>query len=270
MSIAMRMKPLVIALMTLGTVPAATAAVVDFLPSTGNSSLFFFAYDTAGQSYLKGLSIRMNDLVANPSLSQSFNLAGLFTQFSTSTTDPVWGVAAADILSSGSFKEFRILTTSATSFTSASFPTSNSGTKNAAGASSSSGAAGYLNSADDGARVPGVAIQTTLTSDPAYAGQSGWGSTFGSNLGTSSTVAMVTAAAGSTDNLAAMWLLDTGLSTSGIAKPTKTLLGQFKLTVTAASSTLTLNNPTPIPVPAAVWMLGSALVALTGVARRRT
>lgn len=266
MSIAMRMKPLVIALMTFSTVPAATAAVVDFMPSTGNSSLFFFAYDTAGNSYLKGLTIRMDDLVANPSLSQSFTLAGLFTQFSTSTTDPVWGVAAADTLSSGSFKEFRILTTSATSFTSASFPTTNSGTKNAAG----TGAAGYLNSADDGARVPGVAIQTTLTSDPAYAGQSGWGSTFGAQLGTSSTVAMVTAAAGSTDNLAAMWLLDTGLSTSGIAKPTKTLLGQFKLTVTAASSTLTLNNPTPIPVPAAVWMLGSALVALTGVARRRT
>ena len=266
MSIAMRMKPLVIALMTLSTVPAATAAVVDFMPSTGKSSLFFFAYDTAGKSYLKGLTIRMNDLVANPSLSQSFTLAGLFTQFSTSTTDPVWGVAAADTLSSGSFKEFRILTTSATSFTSTSFPTTNSGTKNAAGI----GAVGYLNAADDGARVPGVAVQTTATSDPAYAGQGGWGSTFGSNLGASSTVAMVTALATPTDNLAAMWLLDTGLSTSGIAKPTKTLLGQFKLTVTAASSTLTLNNPTPIPVPAAVWMLGSALVALTGMARRRT
>jgi hypothetical protein len=266
MSIALRMKPLVIALMTLGTVPAATAAVVDFMPSTGNSSLFFFAYDTAGRSYLKGLSIRMDDLVANPSLSQSFTLPGLFTQFQGSTTDPVWGVAAADTLSSGSFKEYRILTTSATSFTRASFPTTNSGTKNAAG----NGATGYLNAADDGARVPGVAILTTLTNDPAYAGQSGWNSTFGATLGASSTVAMVTAAAGPTDNLAAMWLLNTGTSTSGIGKPTITLLGQFKLTVTAASSTLTLNNPTPIPVPAAVWMLGSALVALTGVARRRT
>jgi hypothetical protein len=82
---------------------------------------------------------------------------------------------------------------------------------------------------------------------------------------------MVTAAATPTDNLAAMWLLDTGLATSGgVGKPTKTLLGQFKLTVTSVSSTLTLNNPTPIPVPAAVWMLGSALVGLTGVARRRT
>lgn len=266
MSIALRMKPLCIALMTLSTVPAATAAVVDFMPSTGNGSLFFFAYDTAGNSYLKGLTIRMDDLVANPSLSQSFTLAGLFTQFQSSTTDPVWGVAAADTLSSGLFKDYRILTTSATSFTSASFPTTNSGTKNAAG----NGASGYLNSADDGARVPGDAILTTLTSDPAYAGQSGWASSFGLNLGTSSTVAMVTAAATPTDNLAAMWLLDTGLATSGIGKPTKTLLGQFKLTVTAVSSTLTLNNPTPIPVPAAVWMLGSALVALTRVARRRT
>ncbi len=265
MSIAMRMKPLVIALMTLTTVPAATAAVVDFMPSTGNSSLFFFAYDTAGKSYLKGLTIRMDDLVANPSLSQSFTLAGLFTQFSTSTTDPVWGVAAADTLGSGTFAGFRILTTSATSFTSASFTSTNSGVKIAAGNGTN-----YLNAADDGARVPGVAIQTTLTSDPAYAGQSGWGSTFGIPGGVSSTVAMVTAAAGSTDNRAAMWLLNTGTSNLGVGQPTKTLLGQFKLTVTAASSTLTLNNPTPIPVPAAVWMLGSALVALTGMARRRT
>lgn len=55
-----------------------------------------------------------------------------------------------------------------------------------------------------------------------------------------------------------------GLDAAGNTR-TPVTLGSFTL----SGTTLTYNNAPEVPVPAAVWLLGSALVGLGGVARRR-
>jgi hypothetical protein len=248
-----RLSLMVLALTTLGASYQANAAIVTAAPSTGSSSFLFFAYDGAGKSYLQGLNLTLDGMLAAPTTMQSFSLAGLSAQFASSITDPVWGVVAADTVSPGTFRGYRIITSADTAFTAASFPTTNSGTKNSALA-----LANFLNTADDGTAVAGVTIQTSSTSDQQYAGQSSWSFNWGNN-GPANTSALTNGA-----QLAA-WLLDTGTSTSGVAKPAKTQLSNWQLDL---GSNQLVYAPSAVPVPAAIWMLGSALVALTGIRRR--
>lgn len=253
MTIYPKLSLMVIALTTLGASYQANAAIVTAAPSTGSSSFLFFAYDSAGQSYLKGLTLTLDGMLAAPTTTQSFSLAGLSAQFASSITDPVWGVVAADTVSPGTFKGYRVITSADTSLTATSFPTTNSGTKNSALALGN-----FLNTADDGTAVAGVTIQTSSTSDQQYAGQSSWSFNWGNN-GPTNTSALTNGA-----QLAA-WLLDTGAATSGVAKPAKTQLSNWQLDL---GSNQLVYAPSAVPVPAAVWMLGSALVALTGIRRR--
>lgn len=253
MTIYPKLSLMVLALTTLGASYQVNAAIVTAAPSTGSSSFLFFAYDGAGKSYLKGLTLTLDGMLAAPTTTQSFSLAGLSAQFASSITDPVWGVVAADTVSPGTFRGYRIITSADTNFTAASFPTTNSGTKNSALALGN-----FLNTADDGTAVAGVTIQTSSTSDQQYAGQSSWSFNWGNN-GPANTSALTNGA-----QLAA-WLLDTGTSTSGVAKPTKTQLSNWQLDL---GSNQLVYAPSAVPVPAAIWMLGSALVALTGIRRR--
>ncbi len=253
MTIYPRLSLMVLALTTLGASYQANAAIVTAAPSTGSSSFLFFAYDGAGQSYLKGLTLTLDGMLAAPTTTQSFSLAGLSAQFASSITDPVWGVVAADTVSPATFKGYRIITSADTTWTAASFPTTNSGTKNSAVA-----LANFLNTADDGTAVAGVTIQTSSTSDQQYAGQGSWAYNWGNN-GPSDISALTNGA-----QLAA-WLLDTGVATSGVAKPTKTQLSNWQLDL---GSNQLVYAPAAVPVPAAIWMMGSALVALTGIRRR--
>jgi hypothetical protein len=245
-----RLSLLALALTTLGASYQANAAIVAAAPSTGSSSFLFFAYDSAGKSFLKGLTLTLDGMLAAPTTTQSFSLAGLSAQFASSTTDPVWGVVASDSVSPGGFKGYRIIT-----WTASTFPTTNSGTKNSALALGN-----FLNTADDGTAVAGVTIQTSLTSDQQWAGQSSWASNWGNN-GPANTSALTNGA-----QLAA-WLLDTGTvgTPTGIQKPAKTQLSNWQLDL---GSNQLVYAPSAVPVPAAIWMLGSALVALTGIRRR--
>ena len=255
MTIYPKLSLMVLAITTLGASYQANAAIVTAAPSTGSSSFLFFAYDGAGQSYLKGLTLTLDGLLAAPTTTQSFSLAGLSAQFATSITNPVWGVVASDSVSPGGFKGYRIITSADTTWTASTFPTTNSGTKNSAVALGN-----FLNTADDGTAVAGVTIQSTSTSDQQYAGQGSWAFNWGNN-GPSDTSALTNGA-----QLAA-WLLDTGTvgTPTGIGKPTKTLLSNWQLDL---GSNQLVYAPSAVPVPAAIWMLGSALVALTGIRRR--
>ncbi len=253
MTIYPRLRLMTLALTTLGASYQANAAIVTAAPSTGSSSFLFFAYDGAGQSYLQGLTLTLDGMLAAPTTRQSFSLAGLSAQFASSITDPVWGVIAADTVSPGTFKGYRIITSANTTWTAASFSTTNSGTKNSALA-----LANFLNTADDGTAVAGVTLKTSLTTDQQYAGQSAWSFNWGNN-GPANTSTLTDGA-----QLAA-WLLDTATATSGVAKPVKTQLSNWQLDL---SSNQLVYAPAAVPVPAAIWMLGSALVALTGIRRR--
>ena len=82
--------------------PYTSGALVTNLPSSGNSDFLFFALDeTSGKFYLQGLDLQMDTLLTSPSTALTASLSGLSSYFA-GTTDPYWGIVAADALKSTS------------------------------------------------------------------------------------------------------------------------------------------------------------------------
>ncbi|MFO1436093.1 MAG: VPLPA-CTERM sorting domain-containing protein [Gammaproteobacteria bacterium] len=227
----------------------ANALVINNLASTGNSQFLFTAYDdTAAKSYVVGLNFDMDTLLANPTGTQTFSLAGLSSFFSGITTAN-WSVTAGDQTGTGNFLGRRILTSANTAATS--FTTTNSGVKNSAIAFDA-----YVNTTT--ACTAFTPCTQATSSDPAYAGQGAWSFNWGNN-GPSN---IGTLANGS--ELAA-WLLSTSSQSLAGAATASKLAGTWKLNLTAN----TLTYSAAVPVPAAVWLMGSALTGLVSVGRRR-
>jgi hypothetical protein len=66
-----------------------------------------------------------------------------------------------------------------------------------------------------------------------------------------------------------LWNLTTS-SNVGTAQGTKTLTtGTFNLNLSGSQLTFNPTPAAPVPVPAAAWLLGSALVSVAGISRRR-
>ncbi len=75
--------------------------------------------------------------------------------------------------------------------------------------------------------------------------------------------------AGTNGDLLALSNVGTGIQTATFQFTSPTSLTNLFTTATATTSTSFSGSITPVPIPAAVWLFGSGLIGLVGVARRK-
>lgn len=265
-----------------GQAGAATVGITDGSPDDfaveGNGEFILTVWDEVRQiSYVRQLEMFLNDFVpsnkvgvgggtgdATPETGLSLTFAGdatFVSSFSASNPNDIkWHVSAADVRllpgeSQSTPDALVILSTSPT--TSPSTTASVSGMSNAG--QQWDLFVGQVNTTGCGTGT-GTSCTTTDPSSPA----------FGAVFDTTAFGLLGSTILGlDTD---AFFVYTTGKAGSpAITKPTRTVFensagqGIFSL---SADGTLTYNIPA-IPVPAAVWLLGSGLLGLVGVARRK-
>ena len=260
MKMSFRLKTLVAALALAGVTHSAGAAVF-YTDTTGNgdglgSSFLFIAQDDNNKSYMTSLNFRMND-VAGTTLPLTFNLSGL-SSFFAGAVNPMWRILSADTLGSGNFLDRGIAVGR-----SVNTPLS---IANSAIKTQGLNLASFVTAADSNYEpTPGTsaAAGDVITSSAA------------SDLWNASNTANLSFLVDSTrqtlaDNaLMYLWNLTTS-SNTGLPQGTKTLTtGTFNLNLSGNQLTFNPTPPAPVPVPAAAWLLGSALVSVAGISRRR-
>lgn len=255
----------------LATAGSASAATLDFLPISGNSSLFFTSFDfVAGRSYFSQLNavsgpvtggVRMDDILNNLGASWTFNLPGLNAFYANSSAANVlFGAGAADTnfmpAPSGPVLGRRLLM----SFSAGgSGPTSTNTAINNAGINLEN----FHNSFQGVG--PGLCNTSPCTatspSDLSYAGGGNWGATWGFPSGSSLATQL------SSPDLD-FYLLEPS-NFQGFPPATVTQLAfngiNLRGHLDIGSDTFTIQA---VPVPAAVWLFGSALVSLAVIRRR--
>jgi len=268
----------VVAAMGLALAGGANAAVLQFSPNTGNSSFFFTSFDgVAGRSY--GIELRASDdalqldelrALANggAAFSLSFQLPNL-AAFYGNFNNVEWGLVAADSTQSSPTGSAgtRILQT-----------TADANNVSALGSAVFGAAESLQNliqfNISSACNTPGAACTATSTSDTQYLGGSNWGSSYG--IGALTYGQPVSDVNSSIQELVFIepdvavepgneFLIDfiptinTQLMVNGAPVLAKLDFGNNLLTISAS----------PIPVPAAVWLMGSALVGLGAASRRK-
>ena len=207
---------------------------------------------TAQTSYNRDLGVSFGDFLADPAAAMSFAADSTLTTYLAGTANPlVWNVVGANSIYSGDYSSWGVLTTSGDGLAAVStaqygaIPTAQTSVK---------GYAEWVNplngTSDYAENVSGTAV---LTDGGAYAGAGSFGNNFGGAISFSN--------AAQTDSSMAFYQLGIDLTTGG-----------SKITEFAGTWTLAANGDlsySAVPVPAAVWLLGSALVGMVGVARRR-
>ena len=259
---------LVVAAMAFAVTGQAFAAIAP--GSSGNGELFMSVYDGVAQtSYVRDLGVDMNTFIANGSTAgYSLNYAAdslLTSTFNLATnTNLLWNVAALDstVTPGLAYVGQRYLST--TNSPTASFigVQTNSNLANFTTAdnyvTANNGLVGDFNNAIN---VSNVAHGPN--DGYAYFG-SGFQNNWRGNAKFDSTAAVGTP-------LSFFYL--TPSSTVGLGKATITQFGSaagnasWKL---ATDGTLSYSVPAAVPLPAAVWLLGSGLIGMVGVARRKS
>jgi len=266
MKFSLKLKSIAAAIGLLAVAQSSNAALFTNDANTGNSDFMFFAiadiFDGANfgsAGYAITLNKRLDDII-NVTPNQVFNLTGLNGFINTlntsyTTTNLEFGVLAADnvkIPGANGFKGFRIATSFDTAKTEADIDTLSGAVKSSANA---------LNN---------YANQTQFSSGPVISfdknDDTNINKVFGGSwqsYGPYSAIALVEGATVSE------WLLSTPTTGSPGAPSatTKVKYGDFQ--VSLANQTLTYAPAAPVPVPAALWLLGSALVGVTGIRRRQ-
>ncbi len=261
-----KLKSLFIACAVLAAAWGGQASAAYQQPSTGNGALIFSAWDPVNkQSYVMGLGLALNDLLSGGAPGTvaplSFNLGAISaftTLFPSLPSSLLWNVAASDSTSSA----WRFAYTSGSSLSALqAIPLNNQNI---------SLAAGDMQTFVGRQSAHGCGTGTTGTCTSVAAGDAWninnltstkWGANYGlpGNFNGSGGV-------GSALNFFYSTAADPIAGTpAGIAPflgGTWTLSSNDVLTYSGSA-------PAAVPVPAAIWLLGSGVFGLVGVARRR-
>jgi len=266
MKFSLKLKSIVAAFGLMAVAQASNAALFANDPNTGNSDFMFFAIaDTfdGTNNGIAGYAITLNkrlEDITNVTPNQVFNLTGLNGFISTlnanySPTNLQFGVVASDnvkIAGANGFRGFRIASSFATNKTDTDINNNSGSVKSSANA------------------LQNYAIATQFSTGPVISfdknDDTNINKVFGGNWQSYGPYAAIGLVEGAT---VSEWLLSTPTSASPGA-PSPTTREKFAdFTVSLANQTLTYAPAAPVPVPAALWLLGSALVGVTGIRRRQ-
>lgn len=267
-----------------GTAVTALPAIADTVtPDTGNGELVLYVYDShTDQTYVRGLGVTEDSLLtiaqaqssgyAGSTMTENKGIAGLphdsgLTAFLA--TDPAadytYAIMAGGVQNGGNVKNTgadRYVTTALANFTGGAGSKTNSQLNGAFGnlLFTQTAANGAINSGATLDKASGVSDVGGVLSPNLSPNPQGW---YGSSLNQM-------AALGQQTNL---YMLVTNGTATGVNGGNTTLAQYYKfLQVTLDANgdlTSAAGGTAPVPVPAALWLLGSGLVGLAGVGRRR-
>lgn len=243
-------------------------AAIDLGPGSlgNNMELFFSVWDPVKQvSVTRDLGIHFEDFLSTEQFQSRQWLASDNTVFSSTfaqsnPNDLRWNVAGANEFNSNgtNLSTYGFMTTTQEPISQIQTALVNDpATAVGAAIIMSKGYAQTVNGSDMDAAVNNT-TSATVNDGGAYAGSGKWNNTFGGVFGGIKNDAAVG------ESMAFYQIAMNGEFTQAIVNP---LAGTFQL---AANGDLTYDVAVaPVPLPPAVWLLGSALIGLAGIARRK-
>jgi len=274
---AFSLKAVAVAMGMMGIAQCASAAVLNNTPSTGNGSFMFFAVDDNNKSWIQGINFTLNDSYL--ATQQTFNLGFVPAAPEGSSPDPdtgkdvkaffagspnaKWGVIAGDSgTSQGEFTEYRMAYSMATDTTADGIIGGGTGFNQFAVRTAAESFQVWLNRIDDGNRTTNAPLISRNVGDVFNIYADGAIGLDMYSLGQFYAGDLVNGSEFTN------WIFDNGFD----------VVEGYENSSFAPKSNWRLNLDTnqlvyapaaaPVPVPAALWLLGSALIGVTGIRRR--
>ncbi len=263
----------VVAAIALGAAAQANANLLD--GASGNGELFLSVWDSVAKvGYVKDTGILMSAYSTSVgAFNFNLNTDANWTAFlaASTATNTVWNIGALDSTGGANANGMHYLATSTNTLAQVK-------TQNNSGTTAMAGTNNYVSALNGLAGMSAVAngsVFVTPGDGNSYPGVDG--GYWNNNFGTKAQGWTTTAALG---EVMSMYLL-TPSSTNGVAKANVTQCGYADVNAIfhACSFTLAANGTMTgaatsgevlaTPIPAALWLLGSAMVGLVGVARRK-
>lgn len=270
-----------LAALALAIAGQAGAQTLSALPNTGDPSLFFVSVDeAAGRSYFSEMVsnagsttvgvLNMSDIISNPTGNWTITLSGL-NAYTSGTSTPLADIfggfgAVENNPSQGGGTTVptgsrRLLM----SFAEGSTPTINNGQINASANNvlnfhqSFQGVGPGLCNTSPCVATSGSALNYAGLTNPSILGI---GTSFGLPSGASSGISLAGTVA---------WDIFFAVSNSNTQVAASTVVNlALRAVLDLATNTLTIGGlSAPVPVPAAIWLLGSAMLGLFGIGRRK-
>jgi hypothetical protein len=243
----------------MGIAQCASAAILNSNPNTGNGSFLFLAVDDTNKSWIQGINFTLDDSYGTAQ--QTFNLGDVQSFFAGSTSAK-WGVIAGDATTLGEYTAYRMAYSMATDTTADGIIQGATGFNQYAVGTAALTFQVWLNRADDGTRVTNDPLTSTNVGDIFNIYND---SAIGLDLNSLGQFYVTDLVNGSE---LTNWIFDNGPD----------VVESYENSYFAPQSNWRLNlnsnqlvyapAAAPVPVPAALWLLGSALIGVTGIRRR--